>query len=126
MTVVGDAAPPVIRTYYQVLTSGIENYQDGRDLLPLLADDLDFEGPIAGRVTGAAPFKEGVKGFIANVTGIEPVQEVHGPGGTATLYDARLPKGTVRIAEFFEIADGRIQRLRLQYDPADYIAKGGG
>ncbi|MGI5171528.1 hypothetical protein ACQEU3_45010 [Spirillospora sp. CA-253888] len=125
MTVVGDNAPPVIRAYYQVLTGGIEHYEDGRDLLPLLADDLDFEGSIAGRVTGAARFKEGVKGFIANVTGIDLVQEVHGPAGTATLYDAHLPKGTVRIAEFFGIADGRIQRLRLQYDPADYIAKGG-
>ncbi|WP_188194322.1 nuclear transport factor 2 family protein [Nonomuraea sp. SYSU D8015] len=126
MTVVGDNAPPVIQAYYQVLTSGIENYGDGRDLLPLLADDLDFEGPIAGRVTGAAPFKEGVKGFIANVAEIDLIQEVHDADGTATVYDAHMPKGVVRIAEFFRVSDGRIRRLRLQYDPADYIAKGGG
>ncbi|GAA1558297.1 hypothetical protein GCM10009678_46640 [Actinomadura kijaniata] len=126
MTVVSDSAPPVIRDYYRVLTGGIESYADGRELLPLLADDLDFEGPIAGRVTGSAPFKEGVRGFVANVGGIELVQEVHGPGGTAVLYDAHLPRGTVRMAEFLEIADGRIRRLRLQYDPADYLAKGGG
>lgn len=126
MTVVSDSAPPVIQAYYQVLTSGIDSYEDGRDLLPLLADDLDFEGPIAGQVTGAARFKEGVKGFIANVAKIELIQEVHDPNGTATLYDAHMPKGVVRIAEFFRFADGRIQRLRLHYDPADYIAKGGG
>lgn len=125
MTVVGDNAPPVIQAYYEVLTSGIESYGDGRELLRLLADDLDFEGSIAGQVTGAAPFKEGVKGFIANVAKIELIQEVHGPDATATLYDAHLPKGVVRISEFFGFADGRIQRLRLQYDPADYIAKGG-
>lgn len=125
MTVVSDSAPPVIRAYYQVLTSGIENYGDGGELLPLLADDLDFAGSIAGRVTGAARFAQGVKGFIANVRRIELIQEVHDAGGTATLYDAHLPEGAVRITEFFGIADGRIQRLRLQYDPADYIAKGG-
>jgi hypothetical protein len=125
MTVVGESAPPVIQAYYRVLTGGIENYQDGRDLLPLLADDLDFEGSIAGRVTGAARFKEGVKGFIANVAKIELIQEVHGPDGSATLYDAHMPEGPVRITEFFQFADGKIQRLRLQYDAADYVAKGG-
>ncbi|WP_219417247.1 hypothetical protein [Pseudonocardia nigra] len=39
---VSDNAPPVIQAYYRVLTGGIENYEDGRELLPLLADDLDF------------------------------------------------------------------------------------
>ncbi|MBN6054142.1 nuclear transport factor 2 family protein, partial [Nonomuraea sp. RK-328] len=126
MTVVSDDAPSVIQAYYRVLTGGIENYEDGRDLVPLLADDLDFEGPIAGRVTGADRFRQGVRGFIANVSGIDLIQEVNGPDGTAVLYDAHLPKGVVRLAEFFTIADGRIRRLRLQYDPADYVAKGGG
>lgn len=54
------------------------------------------------------------------------IQEVHGPDATAVLYDARLPKGIVRFAEFFALTDGKIQRLRLHYDPADYVAKGGG
>lgn len=125
MTVVSDSAPSVLKAYYQVLTGGIEDYGDGQELIPLLADDLDFEGPIAGQVTGAAPFLEGVKGFIANVSKIEMVQEINGPEGTAVLYDAHMPKGITRLAEFFTFADGRIQRLRLQYDPADYLAKGG-
>lgn len=125
MTVVSDRAPAVLRAYYQVLTGGIENYGEGRDLAPLLAEDLDFEGPIAGQVTGAARFLHGVKGFIANVSKISLVQEVNGPDGTAVLYDAHLPKGIVRLAEFFTFADGKIQRLHLQYDPADYVAKGG-
>lgn len=125
MTVVSDSAPSVLRDYYRVLTGGIENYGDGGELAPLLADDLQFEGPIAGQVTGSAPFLQGVKGFIANVSKIELVQEVNGPDGAAVLYDAHLPKGTVRLTEFFTIADGRIKRLRIQYDPADYIAKGG-
>jgi hypothetical protein len=126
LTVVSDNAPSVIRTYYRILTGGIDNYGDGQELVPLLADDLDFEGSIAGHVTGAAHFRQGVKGFIANVNKIDVIQEVHGADGTAILYDAHMPRGIVRLAEFFKFADGKIQRLRLQYDPADYIAKGGG
>ncbi|MFF3226555.1 nuclear transport factor 2 family protein [Nocardia suismassiliense] len=125
MTVVGDNAPAVLREYYRILTGGIENYGDGGDLAPLLADDLHFEGPIAGQVTGAAPFLQGVRGFIANVQKIDLIQEVHGPDGTAVLYDAHLPEGTSRLTEFFTFAEGKIQRLCILYDPADYLAKGG-
>jgi SnoaL-like domain len=125
VAVVSDNAPAALQAYYRVLTGGADNYGDGRELVPLLADDLDFEGPIAGHVTGAACFRQGVKGFIASVTKIDLIQEINGPDGTAVLYDAHMPKGTVRFAEFFTFADGKIQRLRLQYDPADYVAKGG-
>lgn len=125
MTVVGDSAPAVLEEYYRVLTGGIEDYRDGRDLAPLLAEDLHFEGPIAGRATGAARFLQGVRGFVANVGKIDVVQEVHSPGGSAVLYDAHLPHGTSRLTEFFTFAEGRIQRLCILYDPADYLAKGG-
>lgn len=125
MTVVSDSAPAVLRDYYRILTGGIESYGDGRDLAPLLAEDLHFEGPIAGQKTGAAPFLQGVRGFIANVQKIDLIQEVNGPDGTAVLYDAHLPNGPSRLTEFFTFAEGKIQRLRILYDPADYLAKGG-
>ncbi|WP_219417248.1 hypothetical protein [Pseudonocardia nigra] len=60
-------------------------------------------------MTGGAPFTQGVRGFVANVRKVELIQEVHDPNGTATLYDAHMPKGAVRIAEFFRFADGKIQ-----------------
>ena len=44
---------------------------------------------------------------------------------TAALYDAQLPGGTVRFAEFFEVTDGRIHALRLHYDAAEFRAKAG-
>jgi hypothetical protein len=125
MTVVSDSAPAVLKEYYRILTGGIESYGDGRALAPLLAEDLLFEGPIAGQVTGAAPFLEGVRGFIANVEKIDLVHEINGPDGTAVLYDAHLPMGPSRLTEFFTFADGKIQTLRIMYDPADYLAKGG-
>lgn len=125
MAVVGESAPSVLKEYYGILTGGIESYGEGQELAPLLAEQLDFEGPIAGKIMGRLPFLQGVKGFIANVSRIDLVQEVHGPEGTAVLYDAYMPKGVVRLTEFFQISDGKIQRLRLLYDPAQYVMMGG-
>lgn len=125
MTVVSNRAPSVLDAYYDILTSGIEKYGDGNDLSPLLMEDFDFEGPIAGHEVGAALFLEGVRGFIANVSKIDLVQEVHDADGSAVIYDAHMPEGVVRLTEFFRFANGRIQRLRLLYDPADYLGKGG-
>jgi hypothetical protein len=34
----------------------------------------------------------------------------------ATLYDAGMPGGTVRFAEFFHVENGMVQTLRLVYD----------
>lgn len=125
MTIVSDDAPSALRAYYDILTGGIEQYGDGDDLAPLLVDDFDFEGPIAGSEIGATLFVQGVKGFVANVSRIDLVQEVHGDDGSAVIYDAHMPHGVVRLTEFFKFVDDKIQRLRLLYDPADYLAKGG-
>jgi hypothetical protein len=125
MTLASNNAPSVLRSYYDILTGGIDRYGNGEELSPLLDQDLDFEGSIAGQETGAALFLEGVRGFIANVSKIDFVQEVHDPAGSAVIYDAHMPKGTVRLTEFFRFAEGKIQRIRLLYDPADYLAKGG-
>jgi hypothetical protein len=53
----------------------------------------------------------------------------HGPyperePGTA-LYDADLPGGTLRFAEFFRFSGGLIASIKLLYDPQRYTAFGG-
>lgn len=119
-----DGNPTLVR-YYGVLSAGADAYLDGRDLLPLLAEEFVFDGPIAGRVTGAGRFAQGVRGFIENVRGIELRQVVNGDAGAAVLYDAELPGGVVRFCEFFVFEGDRIAELSIQYDAADYVAKGG-
>ncbi len=84
-----------------------------------------FEGPIAGRADGVERFLRGVTGFVTTVKGIAMVQRIHTATQAAALYDADLPGGTVRFAEFFGIEAGRIRSLRLLYDAAEYRAKGG-
>lgn len=125
MTGLSNEAPGILQRYYRILSAGIDAYDPQGEFRTLFADGLEFEGPIAGKRTGADGFCQGVKGFIANVTSIEFVHEVHGPDGSATLYDARLPGGMARMAEFFSISDGKIAALRIHYDPADYTLKGG-
>lgn len=124
--VTSSSAPPVLRDYYRVLTGGPQAYGQGEALRPLLSDHLDFTGSLAGhRPDSTEGFLHGVAGFIATVSTLEIVQEVHDDRGSAVLYDAGLPAGTVRFAEFFSYQDGRISTLHLHYDGADYIKKGG-
>ncbi len=119
------AGHPTLSRYYEILGDGINAYADGGGLLPLLADDFVFEGPIAGRVAGGGRFAHGVRGFIETVRAINPLQVVIGDAGVAVLYDAEMPGGTVRFSEFFELEGERIRELRIQYNAADYLANGG-
>ncbi len=116
---------PTLRTYYSILTGGADLYQDGRDLLPLLADDFVFDGPISGRMAGGIRFTHGVRGFIDSVRSITILQAVVTSAGAAVLYDAELPSGTIRFSEFFEFDGDKIRGLRIQYNAADYRASGG-
>ena len=100
-----------IDTYYEILGDF-----DAERLRAILAPDLDFEGSIAGRRSGADAFIAGAAGFAAAARKITMLQREP----SAALYDAELPGGVVRFAEFFEVADGRIQTLRLHYDPAAF------
>jgi hypothetical protein len=103
----------IIDTYYEILGDF-----DPERLRPLLADDLVYEGPITGHRVGADPFVQGAAQFARAASDITMLQREP----TAALYDARLPGGVVRFAEFFEVVDGRIQALRLHYDPAAFRA----
>jgi hypothetical protein len=120
---IGDS--PLLRNYYTILTGGIEEYGEGQDLLPLLTDDFVFDGPIAGLVAGAGRFAQGVRGFIEAVSEISFLQAVVTDDSAAVLYDAVLPHGTVRFAEFFEFEAGRIKTLHIHYNAAEYVAVGG-
>lgn len=125
-TILSTAAPETLQEYYRILLGGAEAYGDGAGLRPLLSDHLDFTGALAGHLPDATEgFLRGVGGFIQTVQDITVVGEVHDESGSAVLYDATLPGGTVRFAEFFTFDGGRIAGLNLHYDGPAYLAKGG-
>lgn len=119
-------APTVLRDYYRILGGGPDAYQEGARLRDLISPHLDFTGPVAGhRPDASEGFLQGVAGFIATVTGIEFIQDVHDDAGSAVLYNATMPGGTVVFAEFFTFDDGRISTLHLHFNGQQYLDKGG-
>ena len=124
MTEVLGAESTTIETYYEILQSGAERF-DAEQLRVILAPQLIFEGPIAGQRVGAEPFCKGVVGFVAALQHPETRQLVITLAKAAALYDAELPGGTCRFAEFFELDTGVITSLQLLFDPKRYIELGG-
>ncbi len=119
-------APAPLRTYYEILLAGSDGYGQGDALRPLLSEHLDFTGALAGHIPNAREgFLRGAAGFVATVQGVDFVCEAHDEQTSAVLYDARMPGGRVRFAEFFTLREGVIESLHLHYDGPDYLAKGG-
>jgi len=118
-----DVPAGLVSAYYEILQAGAGSY-DAERLRSIFTSDLDFEGPIAGNVRGADRFTRGVAGFIETQQGIRFVQQVM-HDAAAVLYDADLPGGTLRFAEFFRFDGGQIASIKLLYDPARYAASGG-
>ena len=118
-------AAQLISDYYASWKEGISTFDEAR-VQGVLAENLDFEGPIAGKRQGAAGFVGGLKRFVEGLRApIRILQDIKSSNQAAVLYDADLPEGTMRFAEFFQVADGRIQSIRLLYDAAQYRALGG-
>ena len=114
----------LVSAYYEILQAGAGSY-DPQRLRSILVPDLDFDGPIAGHVRGADRFTRGVAGFTETQQGIRFLQQVITPDAAAVLYDADLPGGTLRFAEFFRFDGGQIASITLLYDPGRYTAFGG-
>jgi len=114
----------IIETYYEMVQSGTEQFDPER-LRVILAPDLVFEGPIAGHRVGAEPFLKGVAGFVTTMRRLEMLHLLVTDNQAAALYDAELPGGALRFAEFFELHDGIITSLRLVFDPSEYRNRGG-
>ena len=115
----------LVDAYYDSWRGGISSFDEPR-LGKILAEELDFEGPIAGKRKGSAGFIGGLKRFVEGLQGpITVLQQVDSDGRAAVLYDANIPGGTMRFAEFFLVEDDRIQAIKLLYDAAQYRALGG-
>jgi len=119
------ATTGLVDAYYGSWRGGIGSFDETR-LGAILAEDLDFEGPIAGKRRGAAGFIGGLRRFVEGLQGpIDMLQQVASGEEAAALYDASLPGGAMRFGEFFKVGGGRITAIKLLYDAAQYRALGG-
>jgi ketosteroid isomerase-like protein len=125
MNIANAETAELIGDYYASWRDGISSFDEAR-ARGVLVENLDFEGPIAGKRQGAAGFVGGLKRFVEGLRSpIRILQEIETSHQAAVLYDADLPEGTMRFAEFFQVSEGRIQSIKLIYDAAQYRALGG-
>jgi limonene-1,2-epoxide hydrolase len=106
----------VVESYFAAWTRN-----DVEAAYALLADELHFGGPSAAYETREA-FKPGLTGFAAMTKGARIVELLADGDRVAMLYDADLPPpvGTLRIASFFRVANGKIVWYETQFDATEF------
>jgi ketosteroid isomerase-like protein len=81
----------------------------------LLADDLDFEGPI-DRFHRAEDYLNAIRGLQGMLKGVEHQATVAQGDDVVHFYVLDTPMGRAPVAEWFTVNDGRITRLRAYFD----------
>jgi len=86
----------------------------------LLADDLAFSGPTASYPSAEA-FRPALAGFAAMTKAARIIDLVVEGERAALLYDCDLPPpvGTLKIASFFHVENGRIRTYDTQFDATE-------
>jgi hypothetical protein len=87
----------------------------------LLADDLEFSGPSASYASAAA-FRPALIGFAKMTKGARVVDLIVQGDRAALLYDCDLPDpvGTLRIASFFRVENGKIRVYDTRFDTTEF------
>ena len=86
-------------------------------LRSVLADDVDFTGPL-GHVKGGDDCRNGLEGLSGILTGIE-IRKVFTDGADVlTWYDMSTSVAEpVPVANWMHIEDGKISQIRVAFDP---------
>ncbi|HZS40310.1 MAG TPA: nuclear transport factor 2 family protein [Polyangia bacterium] len=86
----------------------------------LLAEELEFVGPTAS-YRSAAEFRPALIGFAAMTKAARIVELIVEGDRAAMLYDCELPApvGTLKIASFFRVVNGKIRAYETQFDATE-------
>ena len=86
----------------------------------LLADHLKFIGPTASYESAEA-FRPALVNFAAMTKGARIVELLVEGHRAAMLYDCDLPPpvGTLKIASFFRVENGKIRTYETQFDATE-------
>lgn len=105
----------VITNYHNAWTSG-----DMKKARSYLADDLDFQGSIE-TFRRADDFIAALTIFKQMLTKVTLIYSFYSDSGSALLYDCETmtPAGVIRTAEFFTVASGKINTIRLVFDATE-------
>jgi hypothetical protein len=107
-----DSPAAIAAAYFDAWKSG--NVERVR---PLLHDDVSFAGAL-GSTTGVEETLTGLKGMFAMTKQVEVIKRwVDGPD-VLTWFELRTATtGPLAIVNWSHIEDGRIERIRVTFDP---------
>jgi ketosteroid isomerase-like protein len=107
-----DTAAAAAATYFDAWLAG-----DFARLRSVLADDVDFAGPL-GQVKGGDECLRGLRGLAKIMTGIEVRKVFEAGSDVLTWYDmATTVADPVPVANWMHVEDGKITRIRVAFDP---------
>ncbi|MGH3152076.1 MAG: nuclear transport factor 2 family protein [Streptosporangiaceae bacterium] len=112
-----DDAAKAAATYFDAWLAG-----DFGRLRSVLADDVDFTGPM-GHVTGGDDCLRGLQGLAQVMTGIE-VRKVFTAGSDVlTWYDMAIKVADpVPVANWMHVQDGKITLIQVAFDPRGLVS----
>jgi len=110
----------VVRSYHRAWTTT----KDFNAASALLAENLRTDLPV-NEYADKREFMEAIRGFGNLVSSVQILSAVAGPGEAVMIYDLTMnPLGTLRIAEQFTVAEGKITFIRQVHDTATMRAAG--
>lgn len=110
-----EEARRIVEKYFAAWTS---NRAD--DAYACLAENLEFAGPTAS-YKSAEEFRPALVNFAAMTKGARVIDLLVDGDRVALLYDCDLPApvGTLRIASFFRVENGRIRTYDTRFDATE-------
>jgi hypothetical protein len=113
-------AAEIFRTYLERFTAG-----DVAGAAELLTDDFNFDGPLL-KVVGKEAFLAGAGGLKPLVRGCRIHRQWEEGEEVCSVYDFKIetPKGagSIAMAEWNSVRDGKLASARLIYDTAAMAA----
>jgi hypothetical protein len=115
-----DETKRVVMGYFDAWTS-----KKPAEAYEFLADNLDFSGPGA-TFHSRAEFRPGLDAFAAMASGARVVEFMVVGDRAAMLYDCDLPQpvGTIRIASFFRVENGKVRSYDTRFDATNFSKLG--
>lgn len=86
-----------------------------------LHPDVTFESPLSPLIQGLDRVRQVFAGFFPAMKGIHVRQHIANGEWCATLCDMETPFGTVPMVDWFHVVNGRIQSIRVYFDPRPIV-----
>jgi ketosteroid isomerase-like protein len=114
-TSANETAEAVVARYFAAFGSG-----DITTVRQLLNDNLSFVGPF-DTFNNADDLIKALAALAPAVKGIEQRKVMVEGDDVATFYDMITPMGTSPIAEWHHVKDGKIDAIRVYFDPRPFV-----